>query len=406
MLKKTLASTNVLRGARVFVRADLNVPFDKNSAEKVISDDTRIRSVVPTIKHLRDAGARVIVASHAGRPKGKVNEDMRLRPMGERLGELLDTDVTILSDCVGEQVKEATDFMLPSDVVLLENVRFYEGEEKNDPEFAAALAESTGADMFVNDAFGTAHRAHASTAGIADHVSTSVGGFLMEKELQFLYGALDEPKRPFAAVVGGAKVSTKITVLESLLDKCDTLLLGGGMIFTFYRAQGLPTGDSLVEEEFVPMAKQILEKAKSKGVDLVLPVDVAIADKYDADAKSDQVDMDAQSAGGIQDGWMGLDIGPKSIDLFREKLLNSSTVVWNGPMGVFEFDAFSKGTFAVAETMAELSTQNGGITVIGGGDSVAAVEKSGLAESMSHISTGGRRKKYNEEVRSKRLPGH
>jgi phosphoglycerate kinase len=383
MLKKTLGTVKVLRGTRVFVRADLNVPFDKADPTK-ISDDTRIRSVVPTIQHLRDAGARVIVASHAGRPKGEVNESMRLAPMGERLSELLGVEVNILPECTGDIVKEATDFMLPADVVLLENVRFHKGEEKNDPAFAVELARSTGADVFVNDAFGTAHRAHASTAGIADHVKSSVGGFLMEKELQFLYGALEAPKRPFTAVVGGAKVSTKITVLKSLLDKCDTLIIGGGMIFTFYRAQGLDTGNSMVEEDFIPLAKDILDRAAEKNVRILLPTDVVIADEFAEDAHASVVDISS----GIPDGWMGLDIGPDSIATFRNSLLESSTVVWNGPMGVFEFKPFSKGTFAIAETMAEVS-RAGGTTVIGGGDSVAAVEQSGLADAMSHISTGG-----------------
>ena len=386
MLKKALKDTNVLRGTRVFVRADLNAPLDKKDSS-VITDDTRVRSVIPTIKYLQDCGARIILASHAGRPKGQVNEEMRLKPMGDRLAELLgDTNVQILNDCVGEEVKSATDFMLPKDVVLLENLRFYAGEEKNDESFAENLAKSTGAEIYVNDAFGTAHRAHASTAGITKYVDTCVAGFLMEKELQFLYGALDNnPKRPFTAVVGGAKVSTKITVLEKLIDKCDNIILGGGMIFTFYKAQGhTELGSSLVEDEFLDTAKTIFEKAEEKNVNIMLPKDIVLGDAFDANANSKIIPVGEP----IPENWMGLDIGPESIENFGDCLANSQTVVWNGPMGVFEFDKFSKGTYAMANALANV-TDNGGVTVIGGGDSVAAVEQSGLASRMSHISTGG-----------------
>ena len=370
----------------MFVRADLNAPLDKKDSS-VITDDTRVRSVIPTIKYLQECGARIILASHAGRPKGQVNEEMRLKPMGERLSELLgDTNVQILNDCVGDEVKNATDFMLPKDVVLLENLRFYAGEEKNDEEFAENLAKSTGAEVYVNDAFGAAHRAHASTAGITKYVDTCVAGFLMEKELQFLYGALDNnPKRPFTAVVGGAKVSTKITVLEKLIDKCDNIILGGGMIFTFYKAQGhTELGSSLVEDEFLDTAKTIFEKAEEKNVNIMLPKDIVLGDAFDADANSKTIPVGEP----IPENWMGLDIGPESIENFSDCLANSQTVVWNGPMGVFEFDKFSKGTYAMANALADV-TSSGGVTVIGGGDSVAAVEQSGLASHMSHISTGG-----------------
>eukprot|EP00944_MAST-04C_sp_MAST-4C-sp1_P009989 g9989.t1 len=386
MLKKTLKDTNILRGTRVFVRADLNAPLDKKDSS-VITDDTRVRSVIPTIKYLQECGARIILASHAGRPKGQVNEEMRLKPMGERLSELLgDTNVQILNDCVGDEVKNATDFMMPKDVVLLENLRFYAGEEKNDEDFAENLAKSTGAEVYVNDAFGAAHRAHASTAGITKYVDTCVAGFLMEKELQFLYGALDNnPKRPFTAVVGGAKVSTKITVLEKLIDKCDNIILGGGMIFTFYKAQGhTELGSSLVEDEFLDTAKTIFEKAEEKNVNIMLPKDIVLGDAFDADANSKTIPVGEP----IPENWMGLDIGPESIENFSDCLANSQTVVWNGPMGVFEFDKFSKGTYAMANALAGV-TDSGGVTVIGGGDSVAAVEQSGLASRMSHISTGG-----------------
>ena len=370
----------------MFVRADLNAPLDKKDSS-VITDDTRVRSVIPTIKYLQECGARIILASHAGRPKGQVNEEMRLKPMGERLSELLgDTNVQILNDCVGDEVKNATDFMMPKDVVLLENLRFYAGEEKNDEDFAENLAKSTGAEVYVNDAFGAAHRAHASTAGITKYVDTCVAGFLMEKELQFLYGALDNnPKRPFTAVVGGAKVSTKITVLEKLIDKCDNIILGGGMIFTFYKAQGhTELGSSLVEDEFLDTAKTIFEKAEEKNVNIMLPKDIVLGDAFDADANSKTIPVGEP----IPENWMGLDIGPESIENFSDCLANSQTVVWNGPMGVFEFDKFSKGTYAMANALAGV-TDSGGVTVIGGGDSVAAVEQSGLASRMSHISTGG-----------------
>eukprot|EP00942_MAST-04A_sp_MAST-4A-sp1_P003675 g3675.t1 len=386
MLKKSLKNINVLRGTRVFVRADLNAPLDKQDPTK-ITDDTRVRSIIPTIKHLQECGARVILASHAGRPKGKINEDMRLKPMGDRLSELLgDTEVQVLNDCIGDDVKSATDFMLPKDIVLLENLRFYPGEEKNEEDFAENLAKSTGAEIYVNDAFGTAHRAHASTAGITQHVDTCVAGFLMEKELKFLYGALDNnPKRPFTAVVGGAKVSTKITVLEKLLDKCDNIILGGGMIFTFYKAKGLTElGSSLIENDYVDTAKQIFEKANEKNVNLLLPNDIVLGDAFDANANSKIINVGEA----IPENWMGLDIGPESITTFNDCLANSETVVWNGPMGVFEFEQFSKGTYAMANALANV-TDNGGVTVIGGGDSVAAVEQSGLASRMSHISTGG-----------------
>eukprot|EP00890_Picochlorum_soloecismus_P004089 jgi/Picsp_1/4681/NSC_02050-R1_phosphoglycerate kinase len=364
-----------LEGKVVFVRADFNVPLDGDK----VTDDTRIRAAVPTLKYLTENGAKVVLASHLGRPKNGPEDKFRLTPVVPRLSELLGRQVIKANDCIGAEVEEKVKAMSNGDVLLLENVRFYKEEEKNDPEFAKKLASV--ADMYVNDAFGTAHRAHASTVGVTQFLSPAVAGFLMEKELNYLDGAVASPKRPFAAIVGGSKVSSKIGVIESLLEKCDKIIIGGGMIFTFYKAQGLSVGSSLVEEDKLGLAKELEEKAKAKGVEFILPVDVVVADKFAPDATSQIVSVED-----IPDGWMGLDIGPKSINLLNQALQDCQTVIWNGPMGVFEFDAFAKGTFAIAETLAQ---KTDAITIIGGGDSVAAVEKAGLAEKMSHISTGG-----------------
>ncbi|CAI5503294.1 unnamed protein product [Closterium sp. Naga37s-1] len=379
MAKKSVGSLTEadLKGKRVFVRADLNVPLD---ADFNITDDTRIRAAVPTVKYLMEKGAKVLLTSHLGRPKG-VTEKFRLNPLVNRLSELLGIKVVKTNDCIGEEVEKAVAALPNGGVVLLENVRFYPEEEKNVKEFAEKLAAN--ADLYVNDAFGTAHRAHASTAGVTEFLKPSVAGFLLQKELDYLDGAVTSPTRPFAAIVGGSKVSSKIGVIESLLAKCDILLLGGGMIFTFYRALGYKTGASLVEEDKVELATSLIKKAEEKGVKLLLPTDVVIADKFAPDANSQIV-----SAKDIPDGWMGLDIGPDSVKTFNEALDTSKTVIWNGPMGVFEFDKFAVGTEAVANKLADLSGK-GVITIIGGGDSVAAVEKVGVAEKMSHISTGG-----------------
>jgi phosphoglycerate kinase len=306
---------------------------------------------------------------------------MRLTPVAKRLGELLGQDVIKCDDCIGDDVAAAVNGMSNGQVALLENVRFYAGEEANDPEFAKALAAN--ADLYVNDAFGTAHRAHASTEGVTKYLSPSVAGYLIEKELQYLQAAIENPQRPLAAIIGGSKVSSKIGVIETLLDKVDKLLIGGGMIFTFYKARGLSVGGSLVEEDKLELAKTLEAKAKEKGVDLLLPTDVVVADKFAPDANAQTVSVDA-----IPDGWMGLDIGPDSVKVFQEALKQCKSVIWNGPMGVFEFDKFAAGTEAIAHTLAELTPQ-GVTTIIGGGDSVAAVEKVGVAEKMSHISTGG-----------------
>jgi phosphoglycerate kinase len=378
--KKSIANLSPadLSGKRVLVRVDFNVPVDDQNQ---ITDDTRIRAALPTIQELAAKGAKVILTSHFGRPKGTVAEKYRLTPVAERLSQLLGQSVSKPSDCIGPEVDAAVAALEPGQVILLENVRFHSEEEKNDPEFAQKLASV--ADLYVNDAFGTAHRAHASTEGVTRYLRPSVAGFLIEKELQYLQNAIENPQRPLAAIVGGSKVSSKIGVIETLLDKVDKLIIGGGMIFTFYKARGLSVGKSLVEEDKLELAQKLEAKAAEKGVDLLLPTDVVVADKFDKDANSQTVSID-----GIPDGWMGLDIGPDSIQTFQTALSTCRSVIWNGPMGVFEFDRFAIGTEAIARTLADL-TSSGVITIIGGGDSVAAVEKVGVAEQMSHISTGG-----------------
>ncbi|MEM8641458.1 MAG: phosphoglycerate kinase [Cyanobacteria bacterium P01_G01_bin.54] len=380
MPKQTVAKLTEadLKGKRVLVRADFNVPLD--DAGK-ITDDTRIRAALPTINDLTRKGAKVLLSSHMGRPKGQVKEDLRLNPVAARLSELLGKDVKKCDDCIGDAVSSVVSSMSDGDVALLENVRFYKEETDNDPDFAKKLAAN--ADLFVNEAFGTAHRAHASTEGVTKYLSPSVAGYLIEKELEFLQNAIDNPQKPLAAIIGGSKVSSKIGVIETLLDKCDKLLIGGGMIFTFYKARGLKVGKSLVEEDKLELAKELEAKAKEKGVELLLPTDVVVADNFAPDAKSQTVGIEA-----IPEGWMGLDIGPDAIKTFQAALADCKCVIWNGPMGVFEFDAFAAGTTAIANTLAGL-TPNGTITIIGGGDSVAAVEKANVADKMSHISTGG-----------------
>ncbi len=378
MTKKTVAnlSASDLTGKRVLVRADFNVPIDKGN----ITDDTRIRAALPTIQDLTSKGAKVILSSHFGRPKG-VDDKLRLTPVAKRLGELLGKEVKKTDDCIGDEVAATVAAMQNGDVLLLENVRFYPEEEANNPEFAKKLASI--ADVYVNDAFGTAHRAHASTEGVTHHLSPSVAGLLIEKELQYLQSAIEQPKRPLAAIIGGSKVSSKIGVIEKLLEKCDKLLLGGGMVFTFYKARGLNVGKSLVEEDKLELAKSLEAKAKERGVALLLPTDVIVADKFAADANSQTVSVE-----NIPDGWMGLDIGPDSVKTFQDALADCKTVIWNGPMGVFEIPQFAKGTEAIAHVLAGL-TKTGATTIIGGGDSVAAVEQLNLGAEMSHISTGG-----------------
>ncbi len=392
MAKKTVASLTEadVSGKKVLVRADFNVPLDDSGN---ITDDTRIKAALPTINDLVGKGGKVILCSHMGRPKGKVKEELRLTPVAKRLSELLGQNVTKCDDCVGDAVAATVNGMSNGQVVLLENLRFHSEETKNEPEFAKQLAAN--ADLYVNEAFGTAHRAHASTEGVTKYLSPSVAGYLIEKELDYLQDAVDNPKRPLAAIIGGSKVSSKIGVIETLLDKCDKLLIGGGMIFTFYKARGLSVGKSLVEEDKLELAKSLEAKAKAQGVELLLPTDVVVADNFAPDANSKTV-----SINDIPDGWMGLDIGPDSIKVFQDALADCNAVIWNGPMGVFEFDKFAAGTEAIAHTLAGKSDA---VTIIGGGDSVAAVEKVGVAEKMSHISTGGGASL--ELLEGKTLPG-
>ncbi|NMB00399.1 MAG: phosphoglycerate kinase [Firmicutes bacterium] len=372
MAKKTIADVNV-QGQRVLMRVDFNVPMQDGK----ISDDKRIRAALPTIQHAVKQGGKVILMSHLGRPKGKPDDAFRLDPVAERLAELLGQKVQKVNDCIGPEVKSAVDAMEAGDVLLLENVRFYAEETDNDPEFAKSLAEL--GDIYVNDAFGTAHRAHASTTGVASYLP-AVSGFLMEKELEFLGGAVENPKRPFVAILGGAKVKDKIAVIESLLNKVDSLIIGGGMAYTFLKAQGLEIGNSLLDEERLDFCQNILAQAKEKGVELLLPVDVVVAKEYGPDAEHKVVPIAE-----IPADWEGLDIGPETTKLFAEVVKGAGTVVWNGPMGVFEFEAFANGTRGVAQALAD----SGAVTVIGGGDSAAAVEQMGLADKMTHVSTGG-----------------
>ena len=387
MNKKSIRDVADLAGKRVFVRVDFNVPLENG----VITDDTRIRETLPTIKYLIEKGAKVILASHMGRPKGEFVDSMRLTPAAVRLGELLGKPVAKADEAVGDAVKAQIAELKNGDVLVLENVRFYKGEEKNDAELAKQFAEL--ADLFVNDAFGAAHRAHSSTAGIAQYLP-AVSGLLMEKELDVLGKALSNPERPFTAIIGGAKVKDKIDVIDNLINLSDNLILGGGLCFTFLKAQGYSIGASMLDEEKIELAKTFINKAKEKGINLLIPVDVVVADKFHANAETKIVDVDA-----IPDGWLGLDIGPKTSKIYADTIKNSKLVVWNGPMGVFEMDAFAAGTKAVGEACAETA----GYTVIGGGDSAAAVEKFNLGSKMDHISTGGGASL--EFMEGKALPG-
>jgi phosphoglycerate kinase len=373
MAKKTIKDID-LKGKRVLMRVDFNVPLDDKLN---ITDDIRIRAAVPTIKYALDKGAKVILMSHLGRPDGKVVESMRLTPVAKRLEELLGRKVAKTDDCIGDAVKKTVAAMKPGDVVLLENLRFHAQEEANDPVFAKELA-SLG-DVFVNDAFGTAHRAHASTEGVTKYLP-SVAGFLLGKEIEYLGNAVDNPKRPFVAILGGAKVKDKIKVIDNLLNKVDALIIGGGMAYTFLKAKGKTIGTSKLDKDGFETAKSALDKAAKKNIPILLPVDNVIADKFDAGANTKLVGED------IPDGWMGLDIGPKTIKLFEDKLKTAKTVVWNGPMGVFEMDKFAKGTEDIAVFLAGLK---GCATIIGGGDTAAAMSKFKVEDKMTHISTGG-----------------
>ncbi len=385
-LKKTMNDVEV-KGKRVFVRVDFNVPMENGE----ITDATRIRAAIPTIKQLVESGAKVILASHLGRPKGEVNEDMRLTQVGKHLSELIGQPVTKLDESIGADVENTVAAMKDGDIVLLENVRFHKGEEKNDEELSKAFA--TLADIYVNDAFGAAHRAHASTEGIAKYIP-AVSGLLMEKELDVLGKALSNPERPFTAIIGGAKVKDKIGVIENLLDKVDHLIIGGGLSFTFIKAQGHSIGKSLLEEDKIDLAKSFIEKAKEKGVQLHMPIDAVVANEFSKDAETNVVAIEE-----IPEEWMGLDIGPKTAEHYASIIKESKLIIWNGPMGVFEMDKFANGTKTVAQAMAETK----GYTIIGGGDSAAAVEKFEVANEMDHISTGGGASL--ELMEGKALPG-
>lgn len=370
--KKTMKDIQ-LEGKRVFCRVDFNVPMENGK----VTDDTRVRAAIPTINYLVEQGAKVILASHLGRPKGEVNEEMRLTAAGEKLEELIGKPVKKLETSIGEEVTTAISEMQAGDIVLLENVRFHAGEEKNDATLAKQFSEL--ADVFVNDAFGAAHRAHASTAGIAEYLP-AVSGLLLEKELDVLGKALSKPERPFTAIIGGAKVKDKIGVIDHLLEIVDNLIIGGGLAYTFLKAQGYEIGKSLLEEDKMDLANSFIEKAKKNGVKLYLPIDVIVADDFSVDANTKAVALDS-----IPADWEGLDIGPKTAELYANVIADSKLIIWNGPMGVFELAPFEGGTKRVAEAMAETA----GYTVIGGGDSAAAVEKFGVGERMDHISTGG-----------------
>lgn len=370
--KQTMKDVS-LQGKRVFCRVDFNVPMEDGA----ITDDTRIRAALPTINYLIEQGAKVILASHMGRPKGEVKEELRLTKVGEHLSKVLNKQVKKLDESIGSSVEQAVSQMNNGDVLLLENVRFHSGEEKNDVELAKAFASL--ADVYVNDAFGAAHRAHATTEGIAK-LLPAVSGLLMEKELDVLGKALSNPERPFTAIIGGAKVKDKIGVIDHLLDKVDNILIGGGLSYTFSKAQGHDIGKSLVEEDKIELAQSFIEKAKEKGVAFYLPIDAVVADAFSKDANTKVVDIDQ-----IPSDWMGLDIGPKTAALYSDVIKDSKLIIWNGPMGVFEMDAFAEGTKGVANAMADTA----GYTIIGGGDSAAAVEKFEVADKMDHISTGG-----------------
>jgi len=387
MAKMTIEDVD-LSGKRVLCRVDYNVPL----AAGVIQDDTRIRASLPTLKHILDRQpSRLVVMSHLGRPKGKVNPDYSLKPVAVALAELLDRRVVMASDCRGDEVRAQAGALKSGEILMLENVRFHEEETANDPDFARELAEL--GDVFVNDAFGSAHRAHASTEGVA-HLMPGVAGFLMEKEIRFLGGVLENPARPFVAIIGGAKVSTKIGVLESLLSRVTSLIIGGGMAYTFLQAQGIAVGGSLVEKEHLETAASLLEKAGEAGVEVILPVDHRVGEKFTKDALPETIDEPAIPAGRV-----AMDVGPKTLSLYREVIAKAATLVWNGPLGVFEFENFAGETLEVARMVAACK----GVTVVGGGDSVAAVKKFGLDGSIDHVSTGGGASL--EFLEGKELPG-
>jgi phosphoglycerate kinase len=387
-----------LKGKRVLVRVDYNVPLQEKDGKQVITNDTRIRETLPTVKYLVEQGARTILCAHLGRPKGKRDAKQSLAPCAEALAALLGQPVKFVDDCIGEKAEKAAAELKDGEVALLENLRFYNEEEANDDAFSAKLAKL--ADVYVNDAFGAAHRAHASTAGVAKHVATRAIGFLMEKELRFLGDELDNPKRPFVVILGGAKVSDKIKVIDRLLDKADTILIGGAMAYTFALALGKKIGNSLSEPDKVDIAKQALEKAKAKGVKFLLPVDTYVVEKFDFKAKTVSPGKYLTPGQDIPDGWEGVDIGPETVKLFSAEIASAKTILWNGPMGVFEVAECAVGTFAVAKAIA---ANRDVMSIIGGGDSVSAVQKAGVADKVSFISTGGGASL--EFLEGKELPG-
>ena len=387
MSKKTVRDIE-LKGKKVFVRCDFNVPMDENQN---ITDNRRIVAALPTIKYLIEQNCKIILASHLGRPKGEVKPEFSLAPVAKELSKQLGQEVLMAKDVIGESAKSLAENLQEGQVMLLENVRFHREETDNDPEFAKELASM--AEVFVNDAFGTAHRAHASTEGVS-HYLPSVSGFLIEKELKFLGEALNNPERPFVAILGGAKVSDKIGVIDSLLEKVGTLMIGGGMAYTFFKAQGYEVGNSLCEPDKCELALNLMKKAEEKGVKFLLPIDTKVGKEFKPDTESKTVDWTD-----IPEGWEGFDIGEKTIEMFKNELKTAKTVVWNGPLGLFEFDQFAIGTNAIAHALAEIDAT----TIIGGGDSAAAVEKAGLADKMTHISTGGGASL--EFLEGKKLPG-
>ncbi|MBK7143186.1 MAG: phosphoglycerate kinase [bacterium] len=381
------------RGQKVLLRVDFNVPFDEKLR---ITDDRRIREALPTINKILGDGGRVVACSHLGRPGGKPVPEFSLRPVANHLAELLGKPVMFAEDCVGPEAANMVGKMKNGDLMVLENLRFHKEEEKNEPEFAKKLASL--ADIYVNDAFGSAHRAHASTEGVTKYFKQSVAGFLMEKELQYLGAAVTNPKRPFAAILGGAKISGKIDVIQHLLDKVDILVIGGGMVFTFAKAMNYQVGDSLVEKDKIDLARETIAKAQAAKVKLLFPVDIVIAQEISDTAETKIVPVES-----IPDGWKGLDIGPKSILFFQDELANAKTIVWNGPMGVFEHTPFAKGTIAIGKLLADLTQSKGAVTIVGGGDSAAAVAEAGLDGSLTHVSTGGGASL--EFLEGKELPG-
>lgn len=390
-MKKLSIKDLDLKNKTVVMRVDFNVPLK----DGVIGDDNRIRQAMPSIRHVIDAGARLVLLSHLGRPKGEPNPEFSLRPVAEHLKTLVSGNVYFGEDCIGEKAKAAIDNALPGDIVLLENVRFHQGETKNNPEFSRQLASH--GDIFINDAFGSSHRAHSSVAGITEYLQPAASGYLLQKEIDYLKNSVENPKRPFVAVLGGAKVSDKIGVIENLIPRVNTIIIGGGMTYTFYKAKGLPIGNSLLEDDKVELAGSLMKKAAENNVEIMLPVDSVVGREFSEDTETKTVPED-----GIEEGWMAMDIGPKSAELFGDEIKKAKTIIWNGPMGVFEMEPFSKGTFAVAGAMSS-ATEDGAITIIGGGDSASAIKKAGLEDNVSHVSTGGGASL--EFLEGKELPG-